>query len=82
MLGWLILIQTTECYRITSVYVHLEDDQGNPIESGYAFDNPIMENHWGYVPTAAVSPGTTVVVRAIAMDQLGGLGMKTERVTV
>jgi hypothetical protein len=65
-----------------SVYVILEDDHGNPIESDYAIDNDVVANHWGYFPSAALPSGTTVIVRAIAMDRLGGVGIQTERVTV
>jgi len=55
---------------------------GNIIESDYALDAGVVENHWGYFPSAPLPTGTTVIVRAIALDPLGGVGIKTERITV
>jgi len=45
-------------------------------------DAEVVENHWGYVPSAPLPCGTTVVVRVIAMDSLGGVGIQTEQITV
>jgi len=77
-----IQISTSEVYGVTNVLVILEDDRGNIIESGYALDAGVVENHWGYFPSAPLPTGTTIIVRAIAMDPLGGVGIKTERITV
>ena len=65
-----------------NVYVTLEDDQGNRLESGYAVDNDVMKNYWGYIPSAPAHYGMTVIVRAIAMDRLGGVGTEMERIMV
>jgi hypothetical protein len=81
-LDGLIQIHTSEYYGVMSVYVILEDDRGNRLESDYAMDNAIVKNYWGYIPSAPAAPGTTIVVRAVAMDCLGGVGIHTERVTV
>jgi hypothetical protein len=81
-LDGLIQINTSEYFGIMNVYIILEDDKGNPIESGYALDNEVMENHWSYFPSAPVLPGTTVVVRAIAIDGLGNIGMLSESITI
>jgi hypothetical protein len=81
-LDGLIQISTSEYFGVMNVYVILEDDQGNRIESDHAMDNDVVENHWGYVPSASLPSGTTVIGRAIAIDQLGGIGIQTERVTV
>ena len=81
-LDGLIQINTSEYFGVMNVYVTLEDDRRNRIESGYAFDNDSMKNHWGYVPSGLAQYGMTVVVRAIAMDPLGGVGLRTERITV
>jgi len=81
-LDGIIQINTSEYYGIRSVYVTLEDEQGNRLESDYALDNDAMKNHWGYFPSARAAPGTTIVVRAVAMDSLGGVGIHSERVTV
>jgi hypothetical protein len=81
-LDGIIQINTSEEYGVMSVYVILEDDEGNPIESDYAVDNDALANHWAYFPSAALPSGTTVIVRAIAMDRLGGVGIQTESVIV
>ena len=81
-LDGLVQINTSEYFGVMSVYVVLEDDQGNPIESDYAFENELMRNHWCYVPSASLPSGTTVTIRVIAMDQLGGVGIQSESVTV
>jgi hypothetical protein len=82
-LDGIIQIHTSEYYGVTNVYVTLDDEQGNRIESGgYAMDNEHLENHWGYIPSTPAVPGTTIVVRAVAMDCLGGVSTQTERVTV
>jgi hypothetical protein len=81
-LDGIIQIHTSEYYGVMNVYVILEDDRGNHIESDYAMDNQVVENHWGYIPSAPLASGTTVVVRAIAMDRLGGVGIQTESITV
>ena len=77
-----IQISTSEVYGVTNVFIVLEDAQGNPIESDYALDAEVIQNHWGYFPSAPLPSGTTVIVRAIAMDSLGGVGMQTKRITV
>ena len=79
--GW-IQIGTSEVYGVTNVLVVLEDEGGNIIESDYALDAGVIKNHWGYFASAPLPAGTTVIVRAIAMDPLGGVGIKTERITV
>lgn len=81
-LDGLIQINTSEDFGVMDVYVLLENERGNRIESDYAMDNEEVENHWGYIPSAPLSSGITVVIRAIAMDQLGGVGITTERITV
>jgi hypothetical protein len=81
-LDGLILISTSENFGVMNVYVTLEDEQGNRLESDYALDNDLVKNYWCYVPSAPAHLGMTVIVRAIAMDRLGGIGISTERVTV
>jgi hypothetical protein len=78
-----IFISTSEYFGVMNVFVAIEDEQGNPIESDYAVDtNGEVENFWGYAPSAPLPCGTTIVVRAIAMDALGGVGIQTERIMV
>ena len=77
-----IHIQTSEYFGVMSVFVVLEDDQGNQIESDYAFENESVRNHWCYIPSSTLGSSTTVTVRAIAMDALGGVGIHIEHETV
>ena len=81
-LDGLIQIHTSEYYGVLNLYVSLEDERGQPIEGDYALGNDVVKNHWGYFPSAPVAPGTTILVRVVAMDCLGGVGIRTERVTV
>ena len=71
-------IHTSEYFGVMSVYVILEDDQGNQIESDYAFENELMRNHWFYTPSSALGSGKSITVRAIVMDPLGGVGIHVE----
>ena len=78
-----IFISTSEYFGVMNVFVAIEDEQGNRIESDFAVDtNGVVENFWGYAPSALLPCGTTIIVRAIAMDRLGGVGIQTERITV
>ena len=81
-LDGIIQIHTSEYFGVMNVYVILEDERGNHLESDYAMDNEYVENHWGYIASAPASPGTTILVRAIALDRLGGIAIQTERITV
>ncbi|MGZ9235567.1 MAG: hypothetical protein ACXW4E_08585 [Anaerolineales bacterium] len=75
-------IHTSEYFGVMDVYVTLEDDQGNHIEGDFAMENEYVKNHWGYIASAAVSPGTTIIMRVIALDCLGGVAIQQETVTV
>ena len=81
-LDGIILIHTSEYFGVMNVYVILEDEEGNHLESDYALDNDYVENHWGYIASAPANPGMTIVVRVLALDRLGGAALHTERVTV
>jgi hypothetical protein len=56
-LDGIMQVNTSENFGVLDVYVILEDDQGNPIESDYAMENDYVENHWGYIPFAPLPPG-------------------------
>jgi hypothetical protein len=78
----IIQINTLDVFGVLYVYITLKDELGNPLESGCAMRNEICEGHWGYVPSVPLTVGTTVVVRAVAVDALGGMGIAQEKVTV
>lgn len=81
-LDGIIQISTSEYFGVTDVFVSLEDARGNLLESDYAMENDFMENHWGYIPSVPASPGAVIVVRAVAIDALGGFAVKTQTITV
>jgi len=68
-------------YGVMNVYVILEDNRGNQIESGFALEDYLEAGYWCYFPTASIRSGTKVNVRAIVMDA-GGVGIRIESVTV
>lgn len=78
----IIHIHTSEYFGVMGVYVIPEDDQGNQMESDYAYQNQLMRNLWGYIPSSTLVSGTTITVHAIAMDHLGGVGIHIEHETV
>ena len=79
-LDGIIHINTSEYFGVLNVYVVLEDDQGHRLESDYAIDTDDVENSWGYFPSVPLPAGSTVIVRAVASDALGGLSIAEEKV--
>ena len=78
----LIWLNTSADFGIYSVYVVIKDDKGKLNESGEAYAWPDEPNRWGYLATACVPDGTTVTVQALVVDTLGGVGSRSERITV
>ena len=81
-LDGIIHINTSEAFGVRNVYVTLEDDQGNHIEGGFAMENELVKNHWGYIASAPAKSGTTIIVRAITMDRLGSVAIQQESITI
>jgi hypothetical protein len=78
----LIWLNTSDDFGIYSVYVVIKDGKGKLIEKGEAYAWPDEPNRWGYLATACVPDGTTVTVQALVVDTLGGVGSRSERITV
>ncbi|HSK67318.1 MAG TPA: hypothetical protein VK888_10335 [Anaerolineales bacterium] len=78
----IIEIIASGAYGVMNVYVILEDDQGNQMESGFALKDKVEEDEWFYFPSVSLRSGASVTVRAMAMDPLGGVGIQDENVTV
>jgi len=78
----LIQINTSDEFGIEYIYVTLRDEAGNLLESGDAMRDEICDGHWGYMPCEPLTIGTTVTVRAVALDALGGLSVAYEKCTV
>lgn len=77
----LILINTSDEFGIEYIYVTLRDEAGNLLEYGYAMFTG-CEGHWGYIPCEPLTAGMVVIVRAVAVDTLGGMGVAYEKCTV
>ena len=60
----------------------LLDDQGNVIEGGDAFEEPVGSGFWDYFANVAVPSGTTVIVQAVATDPLRGVGALSQSKTI
>ena len=78
----LIQINTVDVFGIEDIYVTLRDEAGNLLESGYAMRAEVCETSWGYIPCEPLTPGMPVVVRAVAADSLGGIGVAYAKITV
>ena len=78
----IIQITASGEYGVSNVYVRLEDDQGNQIESGFALRDEVEEDDWFYFPSASFRSGASVTVRVTALDPLGGIGVEDETVEV
>jgi hypothetical protein len=78
----IIYIAASGGYGVMNVYVTLEDERGEQIESGFALRDQVDEDDWFYFPCAPLHSGASVTVRAMAMDPLGGVGIQDETVTV
>ena len=70
----LILLATSDLFGIRNLHVTIQDDRGNVIESGDAFEEPLGSGVWNYFADVAVPSGTRVIVHAAATDCLGGVG--------
>jgi hypothetical protein len=78
----IVYIATSGQYGVIDVYVTLEDEWGNRIESGFALPDEADEEDWFYFPSASLRSGASVTVRAIALDALGGVGARDKNVIV
>ena len=77
-----ISIQTSDDFGIVNIYLVLQDENGNLIESGNAFDWPEEPNHWAYLTRASIPSGTSVTVHAAVIDGFGNMSTRSERITV
>jgi hypothetical protein len=78
----LIQINTSDVFGIVYIHVTLRDEAGNLLESGDAMRNETCDGHWGYMPCESIPIGTTVTIRAVALDALGGLSVAYDKFTV
>jgi hypothetical protein len=78
----IIHISTSAVFGIVSIYVTLKDEAGDLLEKGYAMRDEAYMGYWAFLPSVIPMVGTTVVVRAVALDALGALSVAEEKVTV
>ena len=75
-------IYTSDDFGLISLVLTFQDEHGNLIESGDAFEWPDEPNHWAYLTSVAVPEGTVVTVTAVAIDGFGGMSSRSLQVTV
>ena len=78
----IIHLTTSGDYGVMQVYVTLENERGNQIESGFALKDETEADDWYYFPSVSLPAGASATVRAIAMDPLGGIGIQVKGVNV
>ena len=78
----IINISTSDLFGIVSISVTLRDDAGNLLEKGEAEPDETWVGIWSYLPQVAHAAGSTVIVRAVAADALGGVSIAQETVTL
>ena len=62
-------------FDIYAMEVSIRDDQGNLIERGEASRYPEDPELWEYLLTARIPAGTSVDVKVVATDCMGGVGV-------
>jgi len=78
----IVNILTSDLFGIASICVTLRDEAGNLLEKGYAIRDETHLGCWAYPPELAPAVGSTVVVRAVATDALGGMNISETDVTL
>lgn len=73
---------TSDFFGITDIYVTLRDEAGILLERGHALPDKAWLGYWAYLPCVVPAVGTTVIVRAVATDALGGVTIAEETVTL
>lgn len=78
----IIHVITSDVYGIVSISLTLRDEAGNLLESGQAMRDEQWVGYWSYLPRLTPTVGTSVIVRAVAADALGGLSIAEEKLAV
>jgi hypothetical protein len=80
--GDLILLGISTDFGVGNLHISIRDDQGNIVENGDGFEEPLGSGIWNYFATREVPSGTTVTVYAAATDSLGGVGTLSDSITI
>jgi hypothetical protein len=57
-------------------FLLIRDEEGKLIEHDYVLENPDYAGHWVYFATVSIPSGTRVTITVLALDRLGGVGIK------
>jgi len=76
----IINITTSDYFGISSLGVATRDETGNLLESGEALRDETWLGLWTYLPKIAPAVNTSMIVRVVASDVLGGLSKAEVRV--
>src|SRR5690349_10071717 len=80
----LINICTSDLFGIVEISLTLWDEAGNLLEKGYAELNEGCIGCWAYPVQKRLAPalGTTLTIRAVAIDPLGGMSIAEEKLAL
>jgi hypothetical protein len=73
---------TSDLFGIESIDVTLRDETGKLLEKGQAMRDEDWLGCWAYLPDLVPAVGTTLIVRAVATDALGGMNILEEKLTL
>jgi hypothetical protein len=77
-----IAISVSSNFPIASAYITIRDESGNLIERCQAGPHPSAPELWDMPANVRVPSGTTVTVRAVVMDYMGGIRVGWESKTL
>jgi len=75
----IIQMITSDLFGIASIEVTLRDETGKLLEKGQAMPDENWLGCWAYLPDLVPTTGTTLIVRAVAADALGGMNIVEEK---
>jgi hypothetical protein len=80
----LINVVTSDLFGIQKISVTIWDEAGKLLDSGYAELNEGCIGCWAYPVQKRMAPavGTTLTIRAVASDSLGGMSIAEEKLTL
>jgi hypothetical protein len=80
----IINICTSDLFGIVEISLTLRDEADNLLEKGYAELNEGCIGCWAYPVQKSMAPalGTTLTIRAVAIDPLGGMSIAEEKLTL
>jgi len=80
----LINLSTSDLFGIGQISVTLWDEAGNLLEEGDAELNKGCIGCWAYPVQKSMAPavGSTLTIRAVAIDPLGGMSIAEEKLTL